>query len=52
MKLIAMVTDPNSVTRCLASISEFAEVPDRSPSRGLPDRESTGLRRKALPDAA
>jgi hypothetical protein len=52
MKLIAMVTDPKSVTRYLATIGELVEVPDRSPSRGPPYWKSTVLRRKALPNAA
>jgi hypothetical protein len=52
MKLIAMVTDPKSVTRYLASIGELVEVPDRSQSRGPPYWKSTVLRRKALPAAA
>jgi hypothetical protein len=52
MKLIAMVTDPKSVTRYLATIGELLEVPDRSPSRGPPYWKSTVLRRKALPNAA
>jgi hypothetical protein len=52
MKLIAMVTDPKSVTRYLAPLGELVEVPDRSPSRGPPYWKSTVLRRKALADAA
>jgi hypothetical protein len=52
MKLVALVTDPKSVTRYLAGIGELAEVPGRSPSRGPPYWKSVVLRRKALGDAA
>jgi hypothetical protein len=52
MKLVAMVTDPKSVTRYLAGIGELAEVPGRSPSRGPPSWKSVVLRRKALGGAA
>jgi hypothetical protein len=52
MKLVALVTDPKSVTRYLAGIGELAEVPGRSPSRGPPYCKSVVLRRKALGDAA
>jgi hypothetical protein len=52
MKLVALVTDPKSVTRSLAGIGERAEVPGRSPSRGPPYWKSVVLRRKALGDAA
>jgi len=52
MKLVAMVTDPKSITRTLAALGELTEVPDRSPSRGLPYWKSTVLRRKALGDEA
>jgi hypothetical protein len=36
MKLLAMVTDPKSVTRYLAKIGEPTDVPSRSPNRGPP----------------
>ena len=52
MKLVAMVTDPKSVTHYLAGIGELAEVPGRSPSRGPPYWKSVVLRRKALGGAA
>jgi hypothetical protein len=48
MKLVAVVTNPKSVSRYLAAIGELTEVPDRSPSRGPPYWKSTVLRRKAL----
>ena len=47
MKLVAMGTDPRSVTRYLAGIGELTGVPDRSPSRGPPYWKSIVLRRKA-----
>jgi hypothetical protein len=47
-KLVAMVTDPNSIPRSLAAISELANVPARSPSRGPPYCKSVVLRSKAL----
>lgn len=47
MKLVALVTDPKSVTRYLAAAGELVEVPDRSPSRGPPYWKSVVLRRKA-----
>ena len=36
MKLLALVTEPESVTRYLAGIGELTDVPQRSPSRGPP----------------
>jgi hypothetical protein len=33
MKVIARVTEPKSVARCLVGIGEFAEVPGRSSGR-------------------
>ncbi len=47
-KLVAMVTDPESVRAYLRGIGEPCEVPERSPSRGPPYWKSTVLRRKAL----
>jgi hypothetical protein len=47
MKLLAMVTKPESVTRYLAKIGEPACVPARSPNRGPPHWKSTVLRRQA-----
>jgi hypothetical protein len=46
MKLLAMVTKPESVTRYLAMIGEPACVPARSPNRGPPYWKSTVLRRQ------
>ena len=50
MKLLAMVTDPASITRYLAAVGEATEVPRRSPSRGPPYWNSRVLRRQALGD--
>jgi len=47
MKLLAVVTDPQSITRYLAAVGELQDVPGRSPSRGPPYWKSTVLRRKA-----
>ncbi len=52
MKLIALVTERESVTRYLAGIGQLTNVPERAPSRGPPYWNSTVLRRKALGDAA
>jgi hypothetical protein len=52
MKLVALVTDTQSVVRYLAGIDELTEVPGRSPSRGPPYWKSVVLRRKALGDVA
>jgi len=52
MKLIAMVTERDSITRYLAKIGELTAVPERSPSRGPLYWKSSVLRRKALGDAA
>jgi hypothetical protein len=50
MKLLAMVTEPKSVTRYLAKIGEPSDVPARSPNRGPPYWKSTVLRRQAGSD--
>jgi hypothetical protein len=52
MTLIAIVTDPKSVSRYLASMGEPTDVPGRSPSRGPPYWKSTVLRKKALGNVA
>lgn len=52
MKLLAVVTDPKSVSRYLAAIGELTDVPGRSPSRGPPYWKSTVLRKKALGQVA
>ena len=51
MKLLAMVTDPQSVTRLLHKLGEPVEVAGRSPSRGPPYWKSSVLRRKAMSGA-
>lgn len=51
MRLIAMVTEPKSVTCYLTGIGEPIDVPKRSPSRGPPYWKSVVLRKKALGDA-
>jgi hypothetical protein len=50
MKLLAMVTEPESVARYLAKIGEPPCVPARSPNRGPPYWKSTVLRRQAGSD--
>ncbi len=47
-KLVATVTDPESVRAYLRGIGEPCDVPERSPSRGPPYWKSTVLRREAL----
>ncbi len=48
MKLLAMVTRTESITRYLANIGEPTSVPERTPNRGPPYWKSTALRKKAL----
>jgi hypothetical protein len=48
MKLIAMLTESNSIARFLTKLGEPNDVPVRSPSRGPPYWKSTVLRHKAL----
>jgi Putative transposase len=48
MKLLAMVTEPESVRRYLLRIGEPTDVPARSPSRGPPFWKSLVLRLKML----
>jgi len=50
MKLLAMVTDPASIARNLATMGEATEVPRRSPGRGPPYWKSRVLRRQATGD--
>jgi hypothetical protein len=50
MKLLAMVTRSESITRYLANIGEPISVPERAPNRGPPYWKSTVLRKKALAD--
>ena len=46
MKLLALVTDPRSITRYLRAIGEPTDPPERSPARGPPFWQSTVLRRR------
>jgi len=48
MKLLALVKDPASIARCLATAGEATEVPRRSPGRGPPYWKSRVLRRQVL----
>ncbi len=48
MKLLALVKDPASIARCLATAGEATEVPRRSPGRGLPYWKSRVLRWQVL----
>lgn len=50
LKLLAMVTDPESIARSLAAVAEATEVPRRSENRGPPYWKSRVLRRQALGD--
>jgi hypothetical protein len=50
LKLMAMVTDPASIARCLTVVGEATEVPRRTPSRGPPYWKSQVLRRRATGD--
>lgn len=52
MRLLAMVTDPNSVRRFLTSLGEQAAVPERAPNRGPPYWASTVLRQRSIGEAA
>ena len=47
MKLLAMVTEPKSITRYLAKTGEPTSVPAPSPNRGPPYWKSSVLRRRA-----
>ena len=48
MKLLAMITDGNSVERYLTKLSEPTDVPARSASRGPPNWKSRVLRLKPM----
>jgi hypothetical protein len=50
LKLLAMVTAPESIARYLAAVGEATEVPRRSENRGPPYWKSRLLRRLALGD--
>jgi hypothetical protein len=52
MKLIAVLTQPESATRFLAHLGEPNDIPARSPSRGPPYWKSTVLRQNALGNVA
>jgi hypothetical protein len=52
MRLLAMVTEPKSITRYLRSLGEPTDAPARSPPRGPPYWKSRALRRTAVPDHA
>jgi hypothetical protein len=52
MTLLAMVTEPKSIRRFLASTDEPLDPPMRSPNRGPPYWKSTVLRRTAFGDVA
>ena len=48
MKLLAVVRNPASIARYLASAGELTDVPSRAPARGPPYWKSRVLRRQAL----
>ncbi|MCK6588547.1 MAG: hypothetical protein L6Q76_13290 [Polyangiaceae bacterium] len=48
MKLVAVLTEPRSVLRFLASLGESTDVSTRSPNRGLSYWKSKVLRQKAM----
>jgi Putative transposase/Transposase zinc-binding domain len=48
MKLLAMITDANSVARYLAKLGETTDAPRRAPSRGPPYWKSRVLRLKSM----
>lgn len=50
MRLLALVKDPASIARHLATVGEATEVPQRSPGRGPPYWKSRVLRLKVLGD--
>ena len=50
MRLLALVKDPASIARHLATVEEATEVPQRSPGRGPPYWKSRVLRRQVLGD--
>ena len=47
MRLLAMVTDPKSITRYLRALDEPTEPPTRASARGPPYWKSRVLRRAA-----
>jgi len=52
MRLLAMVTDPKSITRYLRALAESTRAPDPEPARGPPYWRSRVLRRAAFGDEA
>jgi len=50
MRLLALVKDPASIARHLATVREATEVLRRSPGRGPPYWKSRVLRRQVLGD--
>ena len=52
MRLLAMVTEPKSVTRYLRGLGEPTDAPARAPARGPPFWKSRVLRRAASDHAA
>ena len=50
MRLLALVKDPASIARHLATVGDATEVPRRSPGRGPPYWKSRVLRLKVLGD--
>jgi len=52
MKLLAIVTQSESIVRHLAALGEPTDVPARSPSRGPPYWKSVVLRCKAFGEVA
>ena len=50
MRLLALVKDPASIARHLATLGDATEVPRRSPGRGPPYWKSRVLRRQTLGD--
>jgi hypothetical protein len=49
MKLVSLVTDPESIARYLRHIGEATEVPPLAPARGPPYYQSRVLRRRSSP---
>ena len=52
MKLLALLTDPKSITRYLRAIGQPTDALERSPARGPPYWKSTVLRRREDHDQA
>ncbi|CAN5925184.1 hypothetical protein BH11MYX4_BH11MYX4_26230 [soil metagenome] len=52
MRLLAMVTDPKSITRYLRALGEPTDAPTRAPARAPPYWKSRVLRRAAGDEAA